>query len=229
MRRWLIPILVFASAGLVLSVVGLVTVLSRSQAVGPGANSRAGSAVVMQPDPRMAGLAVPAFRMTDQEGREQTEAMLDGRITVLDFIFTNCPFACPTMTREMHGLSERLKGTDVRFLSISVDPQRDTPARLKEFAQAHGADTGRWTFLTGDEATVKRIVFDSLEFALEAEDDRPITLPDGSTMNNIVHPTKLMLIGPDRGVIGFFDPNSDEDMQMLEIKAKTAAKEARGG
>ncbi len=206
--------MVFATAGLAFSITGLVMVIHR----GTEAASR-----VLAPDPVCEGLAVPPFSLMDQDGRPATQAMLQGRVTVLDFIFTNCPFVCPGMTMAMSDLAAGLSGTPVRFMSISVDPRHDTPERLREFASGHGVDLGRWSFLTGDPAVIEAIVRGSLQFELQADAARTVGLPDGSTMQNIVHPGKLILVGPDLGVLGIYDPNRPEEMELLKRRARLGA------
>lgn len=219
MQRLFIPLIIFASVGLILSITGLVIVLNRAGApVAP---------VVIQPDPTVAGLRIPEFSLVDQSGNTRTHEMLDGRVTILDFIFTNCPFACPMMTGAMVELSGTLAGTPTRFLSISVDPERDTPEQLLAYAGRNEADLGRWTFLTGDKAEVEHVVREGLQFALGPDEGRPVMLPDGSTMENIIHPTRLILVGPDRRVLGMYDPNREEDMKALESKARAALRSLR--
>ena len=216
--RWFVPAVVLALSAFLLSAGTLLYMLSGGGGHEPFR--------VLQPDPLAAGLAVPDFTLVDQEGKSQTQALLDGRVTIIDFIFTHCPFACPGMTMAMSELQQQLAGTPVRFASFSVDPERDTPERLRKFASDHDADPARWTFLTGDRATVDRIVHDSLQFALQEDPDRKIDLPEGGQMSNITHPTKLVLVGPDRRVLGFYDPNRQEDMDKLLVRAKLAAQSA---
>jgi protein SCO1 len=128
------------------------------------------------------------------------------------------------MTSAMSDLTDRLRATGVRFVSISVDPEHDTPERLREFAAAHKTDLSRWMFLTGDSATVHRIVRDSLQFLLEADPTRTIPLGEGAQMSNITHPTRLLLIGPDRRVLGMYEPQSEDDLKRLEMKARAAVR-----
>lgn len=236
MPRWMV--LAFVSVSLVLA--GSLTMLylmrGRMPATGPDTPSHRlpAAATPLTPDHLIADWdPIPAFSLIDQDGRPQTEALLDGRVTIVDFIFTNCPFACPGMTMEMSGLAESLKGTPVRFASFTVDPQRDTPEQLKQFATEHGADTTRWTLLTGDFDTVKRIAQDTLKFAVSPDTSRPIELDDGTTMANVVHPTKLFLVGPDRRLIAMYEYTNPDDMLALKARAKAAAelneKQAGGG
>ena len=214
MRRWLVPMTVFAATGLVLSIVGLVTLSMRSGSGGPAPH---------EPEPLAVGLSIPEFAAKDQAGRERTQDLLDGQITILDFIFTNCPFACPMMTYSMVQVAQDLKGTPVKFVSFSVDPEHDTPEKLHAFAERMGLDPERWTLLTSEPATVDRVVRQALQFALGPDKERKVTLPDGSQMDNITHPTRLLLIGPDRRVLGFYDHNVPEEMDRLKRRARIAA------
>ena len=94
----------------------------------------------------------PAFTLTTQEGTRLSLTDLHGKIVALTFIYATCADTCPLLTAKMAGLQARL-GTDfgarVFFVSITVDPERDTPAVLKRYAQAHGVNPAGWAFLTG--------------------------------------------------------------------------------
>jgi protein SCO1 len=217
MSRWIVPVMVVAFVGLVLSVIGLVMVVSR----GPQGMRE----IAIEPDAAAIGLAVPEFRLIDHSGRERTHEIFEGRITILDFIFTHCPFACPMMTGSMSELSDKLKGSGVQLVSISVDPDNDTPEQLLAYAARYQADLSRWTFLTGDKETIHRMVMDSLKFALQIDESQQIAVTGGGTMSNIVHPTKLLLVGADRRVLGMYDPNSESDIRRLEAKARVASRQ----
>lgn len=98
------------------------------------------------------------FRMTASDGRPFTSRDMRGRIWVVDFIYTSCQAACPRMSREMTKVQEALgKDDSVRLLSISVDPEHDTPPVLAAFARRYKARPGRWFFLTGDKRVVRRL------------------------------------------------------------------------
>ncbi len=170
-------------------------------------------------------LFVPEFSLTDQSGKPFTRDDLKGRITIVGFVFTNCPFVCPTLTEKMHGLSIALKNEPVRFLSISVDPEHDTPEALAAFAKLHDADTSRWTFLTGDKAQINAILTDGLKFASTPDPANPITLPDGSKMDNIVHPSWFVLLGPDAEVLSLYRPSDEMNMQVLLDDVRRLAKD----
>ena len=179
----------------------------------------------LQPDEMLVGYSIPEFALTDQDGRPVDQSILDGELTILTFIFTNCPFACPGMTGEMIKLQGTLEGTGVRFLSISVDPANDTPEVLRAYGERNGVDFSRWSLLTGPFEQVRSIVRDSLNFHVGEDSSRQVTLEDGSTMNNVSHPSHLILVGPDREVLGIYLYYEAEAMTALKTRARAAARE----
>src|SRR6266542_3779878 len=82
---------------------------------------------------------VPSFSLVDQDARPFTNQMLAGKPFVVDFIFTNCAGPCPVMTEKMAGLQKEMADPRVQLVTVTVDPERDTPAVLKEYAKEHGA------------------------------------------------------------------------------------------
>lgn len=103
----------------------------------------------------------PAFRLTDQEGRPVALADLAGKVVVLDFIYTRCPGPCPILTGRQADVQRALPETlrsKTWFVSISLDPEHDTPERLRDYARARGADLARWSFLTGPVAEVDAVL-----------------------------------------------------------------------
>lgn len=192
---------------------------------GVGGGARSGGGGLTQADERaerrafVATMALPEFELTDQDGARATKDLFSGHRTALVFTFTHCPAACPSMMSRLVPLYFETGGagsgaSEARFVSITVDPEHDTRAALKAHAASLGVDGPRWRFLTGDAATIKRII-ESLRFAL-VEDTLPIALADGSTMPNIIHPTKAVLIGEDGRVMDFFDALSDEGVGELK-------------
>ncbi len=103
---------------------------------------------------------IPAWSLTDQDNAPYGSEQLRGKAYVANFIFTRCPSSCPRLTRKMAALATRLRasGDRVRFVSISVDPEYDTPAKLKEFGARYGADWSRWRFVTGPFDRVLRAI-----------------------------------------------------------------------
>ena len=92
--------------------------------------------------------------LIDQNGQSLRfyDEVLKDRVVVISFIFTNCQSACPLMTRNLTMIRDMLREDErraIQFVSISIDPVRDTPAAMKEFAQKHDADIDGWLWLTG--------------------------------------------------------------------------------
>ena len=98
--------------------------------------------------------AVPNTKLVNEKGQPFSLDANKGYVTVYDFIFTNCEGTCPMMTASMRKLTPKVpKDAPVRFVSISVDPARDTPAVLQQYAKRMRNDD-RWTFLTGDRQSI---------------------------------------------------------------------------
>jgi cytochrome oxidase Cu insertion factor (SCO1/SenC/PrrC family) len=111
--------------------------------------------------------SVPDFALTDQRGRLVRRSDLDGNVWIASFIFTNCPDECPLMTAEMARLQSDLAYMNaLRLVSISVDPDRDTPAVLSQYAERFNADPGRWVFLTGDKRAIYRLARDGFRLGI---------------------------------------------------------------
>src|SRR5919106_3845553 len=92
----------------------------------------------------------PAFTLTTQDGRRLALEELRGKVVVVTFIYTSCADACPLLTAKMAALQDDLGsdfGPKIFFLSITVDPERDTPEVLTRYAQVHGANLSSWAFL----------------------------------------------------------------------------------
>ncbi len=92
---------------------------------------------------------VPPFQLVASGGVSVSEKDLAGRLWVADFIFTSCQGMCPVLTAQFARLVNSTDDPELRFVSFSVDPARDTPAVLHAYAFDHGADPRRWIFLTG--------------------------------------------------------------------------------
>jgi protein SCO1 len=103
----------------------------------------------------------PDFKLTSQDGKQIALADLRGNVVAVAFIFTLCSATCPVLTPMMSLVQDRLGtdfGTNIAFVSITVDPERDTPDVLKLYAQMHGADVPGWSFLTGEPAMVQDVI-----------------------------------------------------------------------
>ena len=145
---------------------------------------------------------VPAFTMTDSEGRAFQSAELAGKVWAADFIYTNCPAACPMMSSRMRRIHQRFAGQpDVRIVSFSVDPARDTPEALKKFGSRYGGATSDWIFLTGPPDTVHLLAY--------------TTFHVGDVLGKIEHSTKFILIDKRSDIRGYYSSVDAEGIPAL--------------
>lgn len=133
-------------------------------ALAPGVHSQA-----MSHDPPSAGkgaerrevrLPVEDFSLTDQAGRPFRFHGLRGRIVLVTFMYTTCPDVCPLLTAGMRMVQEGLRTKESQsafLLSITTDPEIDTPEVLKSYAARYKADASNWAFVTGDQKSLERV------------------------------------------------------------------------
>ncbi len=146
----------------------------------------------------------PQFQFTDQNGKSVSTEDLKGKIWVANFIFTRCAGPCPVMTSRMSALNQSLDDAkDVELITITVDPEFDTPEVLKKYSQRVGG-TERWKFLTGPKDKVEETVSKGFLQALAKEEDG---MP--------IHSTRFILVDRDGWMRGFQDGNDPEVVQKL--------------
>lgn len=116
------------------------------------------SAPHLSPLPKIA--PAPEFLLTSQDNRQVKLTDFRGKVVAVAFIYTMCTATCPVLTPMMSFVQDRLGrefGERIVFISITVDPERDTPDVLREYAQAFGANLVGWTFLTGSAPTIRDV------------------------------------------------------------------------
>lgn len=157
---------------------------------------------------------LPTFSLTDQAGRAFGTRELAGKVWVTDFVFTACQEACPLLSQRMQELGRRTRhlGPDFHLVSISVDPERDTPARLAEYAARYGANPVRWSFLTGPATAIEEAVTNGFKVGM----GREAVTPDGGgeTFFQIFHGENLVLVDRALRVRGYF-PATPEGLDRL--------------
>jgi protein SCO1/2 len=102
----------------------------------------------------------PEFTLTTTEGGRLSLSDLHGKVVAVTFIYATCTDTCPLLTAKMVGMQKGLGpdfGSRVRFVSITVDPERDTPQVLAQYARNHGVDPAGWAFLTGTPAEIRDV------------------------------------------------------------------------
>jgi protein SCO1/2 len=139
---------------------------------------------------------VPDAQLVDERGAPVALASMKGSVTVYDFIFTSCPGTCPIMTNNMRALTKQIdKDAPVRFVSISVDPTRDTPRVLADYARRMRNDD-RWTFLTGKRDDIVKLSVAG--FKLAAGDPGPGGDP-------LLHSSKFAVADKEGVIRGYYD------------------------
>ena len=146
------------------------------------------------------------FKLTNQNGKEITQANYKDKIYVADFFFTTCQDICPVMTKNMYQLQEELKNDNqILLLSHTVIPEVDTVEQLKEYAIENNVDDSKWNLLTGDKKQIYELARKSY---LAVED---------SNFNefDMIHTENFMLIDKEKQIRGFYDGTNSEEINQL--------------
>ena len=146
------------------------------------------------------------FNLTNQNGKEITQANYKDKIYVADFFFTTCQDICPVMTKNMYQLQEELKNdNEVLLLSHTVIPEVDTVEQLKEYAIENNVDDSKWNLVTGDKKQIYELARKSY---LAVED---------SSFNefDMIHTENFMLIDKEKQIRGFYDGTNSEEINRL--------------
>jgi protein SCO1 len=131
---------------------------------------------------------LPDASLIDQHGSAVSLASLKGKPVLIDFIYTSCTSTCPMLTAKMAAIAHELGpalGADVTIVSITLDPEHDSPAELAKYAKDHDATGSGWIFLTGPPAQIDQV--------LALFNLRRVRESDGS----ITHSVAAFLLGPD--------------------------------
>jgi protein SCO1/2 len=166
---------------------------------------------------------LPAFSLVDENGKPFGRDQMLGRVWVADFVFTSCGDACPRLQNKMRRIQDRLlppeQGGEISLLSVSVDPDRDTPERLREYAQHYGARPGMWRYLTGPEKEVERTVVHGFHTAMAK---LPVAGSDPHMEAfDIMHGERLVLVDRLGRIRGFYDAD-DPDSLLRDARSLTA-------
>jgi protein SCO1/2 len=166
---------------------------------------------------------LPAFSLVDENGKPFGRDDMLGKVWVADFVFTSCADACPKLQDKMRRIQDRLipteQGGGIALLSISVDPERDTPEKLREYAQMFGARPGMWRYLTGQQKEVERTVVKGFHTAM-AKIPVPGADPHLEAFD-IMHGERLVLVDRLGRIRGFYDAD-DQDAILRDARALTA-------
>jgi protein SCO1/2 len=163
--------------------------------------------LALRPGPLPVLGTLPEFALVERSGTPLGSGDLAGQVWIADFVFTHCPDFCPALTARMAGLQKTLpQGRNaVRLVSISVDPARDTPDVLRDYAARAGADE-RWLFLTGPRDAVAGLLRDGFKVAWA--DDGPPTSP-------ITHSDRFVLVDRTLRIRGYYHGTDADDLARL--------------
>lgn len=153
-------------------------------------------------------VVVPEWSLVDQNGLAFGKSQLLGKPYIANFFFTSCPTICPKLTGAMKEVYQRFKdkGDQIHFVSISVDPENDTPTVLKDFMKMSGIDYQNWHSLTGSKADIYEVVVEKMRVHVG---DKEI-LPDGDGAYDIPHLAQLALFDQNGDLRGLFRTDSME-------------------
>jgi protein SCO1/2 len=153
---------------------------------------------------------IGSFALTNQFGLRTEKASLDGFVWVADVVFTTCPGQCHQLSQMLRRMQQRVPaGSNVRFVSITADPERDVPALLQRYGKRYGFDTNNWLFLTGPKAEVYGLATSGLKFSVvENETAKAAKLED-----QFIHSASFAIVdrnGRLRAMVQAEDPGAEE-------------------
>jgi protein SCO1/2 len=149
---------------------------------------------------------VPEFNFVERNGMAFGSDNMTGKINIVNFFFTTCRGPCPIMNARVADLYKKYSTTDkVRFVSISVDPKRDSLAVLRKYADDFGVTDDRWLFLRGELDEVHRV--SEQGFMLAGD------LPT-------IHSTKLVLVDVNKKIRGYYDSFDEESLRLLTVHVR---------
>jgi protoheme IX farnesyltransferase len=172
------------------------------------------------------------FSLTERGGRTVTDQDLHGSVWVASFVFTRCTGPCPQVTATIARLQQELKTEPgVKFVTFTVDPKNDDMKKLRDYASHFNADPERWLFLTGDEATIHKLMREQFKQAIEKKTGAEVKPGD-----EFGHSTRLALVDKQGIIRGFFDgvqneeyPDGksmfEENLKRLEDRARELARQ----
>jgi protein SCO1/2 len=167
---------------------------------------------------------VKDVRLTNQFGKEVSinEGDWKDKIIIVDFFFTSCPSICPTLTRSMKRIQDDFNKTDtvLRFVSYTVDPVRDTAAKLKAYGDKYNINHDTWWMLTGDKKTIYELALQEYKANIAQEE---------GVDTNFIHTDKLFLLDKDRVVRGWYSglDSTHLDKLMNDVVLLTLEKDKK--
>ena len=149
---------------------------------------------------------VDDFTLMDQDGRMMTRADLSNHVWVADIIFSRCAGSCPVMSGQMKSLQDALPSASrAKLVTLTTDPDYDTPPVLKKYGERFGADTNRWFFLTGAKLDIAKLAVNSLKLTavpIKPEDQK-------NPADLFIHSTMFVIVDKHARLRGTFQTEGD--------------------
>jgi protein SCO1 len=160
------------------------------------------------------------FTLTNQNGQVATLAGLTNHVWVADIIFTRCAGPCPRMTAQMKSLQDLLPATSsAKLVTLTTDPDFDTPEILKRYGERFNADFNRWTFLTGTKNQIANLASDSLKLSAV-----PVKLEDQKSVADLfIHTTIFVVVDKHAQLRGIFETGGDGVDWTNDVQPKLLA------
>jgi protein SCO1/2 len=181
---------------------------------------------------------VPDFALTERSGRPVARADLLGKVWLTTFVYTQCTETCPLQTARVARLqAEFANEPDLVLVSITVDPERDTPAVLATYAERYGADPVRWWFLTGDKRAIYRLATEGFRLGVVDPDDptQPRALlqwlgpaPAFATHGSkglVMHSSRFVLVDRQARIRAYHLPDDETSLDRLRRNLRTLLRE----
>lgn len=162
---------------------------------------------------------VQPFSLTERSGETVTLESLKGKTWIASFIFTYCEYTCPALTGRIASIAEQTSELDdVVYVTFTVDPKRDTPERLTQYAQTFGADPEKWLFLTGEQDKLYELIKSS--FLQQVSED---TSPNRRMGFEFAHTNRLLQVDPNGQIIGSYLGTDERQVAVLRrvLQGKT--------
>lgn len=150
----------------------------------------------------------PAFNLISQDGNTYNEKYFIGKKVIFSFFFTSCKGPCPTLNSNLVRIQKDLtENKDLLFVSVTIDPKRDSPDILREYAKKIGANLENWVFLTGSIDEIVKLSEGDLKLGV-----------DPAEYN---HSTKVILVDKESNIRGLFDSDGKKEIKELERTIKS--------
>ena len=164
---------------------------------------------VVDPEEFTLPVALPEFEFVNQAKETVGKKELLGKPWVGTFVFSTCPGPCSMITGRMRMLQQDMKRHDVNLVSITVNPETDTPERLTKYADAFSADTKNWHFLTGDRKEIYSLIQQG--FKMPVGEIKP---------GDILHSNRFVVVDAEGNYVESFTGLNDDEFTKLKKKLR---------